>query len=165
MRDLISISHYDDVIMTTMVSQITSLRVVYSTVYSDADQRKNQSSASLASVWGIHRARRIPRTKGQLRRKCFLLMMSSCSFQMTSPSDESGAPQFHLPGDNGGAQTIRYNILASLYQILQRVVTLEATLSRLWCDKGIACDLEKSLYRIGCSDAWIIKKSPFWYPS
>ena len=31
--------HYDDVIMTTMASQITSLTVVYSTVYSDADQR------------------------------------------------------------------------------------------------------------------------------
>ena len=30
--------HYDDVIMTTMASQITSLTVVYSTVYSDADQ-------------------------------------------------------------------------------------------------------------------------------
>ena len=52
--------------MTTMASQITSLTVVYSTVYSDADQRKHQSSASLAIVWGIHRDRWIPRTKGQL---------------------------------------------------------------------------------------------------
>ena len=59
--------HYNDVIMTTMASQITSLMVVYSTVYSDADQRKHQSSASLAFVWGIHRDRWIPRTKGQLR--------------------------------------------------------------------------------------------------
>ena len=31
--------HYIDVIMTTKASQITSLTVVYSTVYSDADQR------------------------------------------------------------------------------------------------------------------------------
>ena len=30
--------------MTTMASQITSLTVVYSMVYSDADQRKHQSS-------------------------------------------------------------------------------------------------------------------------
>ena len=37
--------------MTTMAYQITSLTVVYSTVYSDADQRKHQSSASLAFVW------------------------------------------------------------------------------------------------------------------
>ena len=70
--------HYDDVIMTTMASQVTSLTVVYSIVYSDADQRKHQSSASLAFVWGIHRDRWIPRTKGQLRGKCFHLMTSSC---------------------------------------------------------------------------------------
>ena len=71
-------SHYIDVIMTTMASQITSLAVVYSSVYLDADQRKHQSSASLAFVWGIHRDRWIPRTKGQLRKKCFHLMTSSC---------------------------------------------------------------------------------------
>ena len=70
--------HYIDVIMTTIASQITSLTVVYSTVYSDVDQRKHQSSPSLAFVWGIHRDRWIPRTKGQLRGKCFHLMTSSC---------------------------------------------------------------------------------------
>ena len=63
--------------MTTMASQITSLTLVYWTVYSDADQRKHQSSASLDFVWGIHRDRWIPRTKGQLRGKCFHLMTSS----------------------------------------------------------------------------------------
>ena len=47
--------HYGDVIMGTMASQITSLTIVYSTVYSGADQRKHQSSASLAFVRGIHR--------------------------------------------------------------------------------------------------------------
>ena len=34
--------------MGAIASQITSLTIVYSTVYSDADQRKHQSSASLA---------------------------------------------------------------------------------------------------------------------
>ena len=47
--------HYSDVIMDTMASQITSLAIVYSTVYSGTDQRKHQSSAALAFVWGIHR--------------------------------------------------------------------------------------------------------------
>ena len=70
-------THYSDVIMTMIASQITSLTVVYSTVYSDADQRKHQRSASLAFVWGIHRDRWIPRTKCQLRGKCFHLMTSS----------------------------------------------------------------------------------------
>ena len=47
--------HYSDVIMGAMASQITSLTIVYWTVYSEADQRKHQSSASLAFVRGIHR--------------------------------------------------------------------------------------------------------------
>ena len=48
-------SHYSDVIMGTMASQINSLIIVYSTFYSGVDQRKHQSSASLAFVRGIHR--------------------------------------------------------------------------------------------------------------
>ena len=47
--------HYDDVIKGAMASQITSLAIVYSTVYSGADQSKYRSSASMAFVWGIHR--------------------------------------------------------------------------------------------------------------
>ena len=41
--------------MSTIAPQITSLAIVYSTIYSGADQSKHQSSASLAFVWGIHR--------------------------------------------------------------------------------------------------------------
>ena len=41
--------------MGTVASQIISLTIVYTTVYSDADQSKHQSSASLAFEWGIHR--------------------------------------------------------------------------------------------------------------
>ena len=41
--------------MGSIASQITSLAIVYSSVYSGIDQRKHQSSASLAYVWGIHR--------------------------------------------------------------------------------------------------------------
>ena len=47
--------HDGDVTMGAIASQITSLTIVYSTFYSDADQRKHQSSASLAFVRGIHR--------------------------------------------------------------------------------------------------------------
>ena len=56
-RDLTHIIgyHYNDVIMGAIASQITSLTIVYSIVYFDADQRKHQSSASLAFVLGIHR--------------------------------------------------------------------------------------------------------------
>ena len=49
-------AHYSDVIMSMMASQITSFLIVCSTVCSGTDQRKHQSSASLAFVWGIHQS-------------------------------------------------------------------------------------------------------------
>ena len=51
---VLGFSHYNDVIMGTIASQITSLTIGYSTACSDADKRKHQSSASLAFVRGIH---------------------------------------------------------------------------------------------------------------
>ena len=39
--EVAALSHYNDVIMGAMVSQITSVSIVYSTVYSGADQRKH----------------------------------------------------------------------------------------------------------------------------
>ena len=89
--------HYDDVRMGAIASQITSLTIVYSTVYSDADQRKHQSSASLAFVWGIHRDRWIPRTKGQLQGKSFHLMTSSWFFtQLHVIPFDTNTPNIHL---------------------------------------------------------------------
>ena len=49
--------------MATMVSQYTSLTVVYSILYSDADQRKHHSSASLAFVTGEFPAQRANNTE------------------------------------------------------------------------------------------------------
>ena len=51
----IKYNHDNDVTMGAIASLITSLTIVYSTVYSDTDQRKHQSSASLAFVRGSHR--------------------------------------------------------------------------------------------------------------
>ena len=47
--------HYGVVIMSIMASLVTSISIVYSTVCSNADQRKHQSSASLAFVRGCYR--------------------------------------------------------------------------------------------------------------
>ena len=69
--------HYDYVIMGAIASQMTSLTIVYSTVYSGADQSKHQSSASLAFVWGIHRGPLNSPHKWPVRGKCFHLMASS----------------------------------------------------------------------------------------
>ena len=61
--------HYNDVIMSTMASQITSLTIVYPIVYLSADQRKHQSSALLAFVRGIHRRPVNSPHKGLVTRK------------------------------------------------------------------------------------------------
>ena len=63
--------HYSDVMMDAMASQITSLTIVYSTVHSGTDQRKHQSSASIAFVRGIHRWRVNSPHKGPVTRKIF----------------------------------------------------------------------------------------------
>ena len=54
-----------------MASQNTGLSIVYSTVYSGADQRKHQSSASLAFVSGIHQSPVNSAHKGPVTRKMF----------------------------------------------------------------------------------------------
>ena len=55
---------YNDVILSAMAYQITSLTIVYSTVYSGADQRKHQSSASLAFVrWPVNSPHKWPITR------------------------------------------------------------------------------------------------------
>ena len=67
----VMIPHYCDVIIGAMVSQITSLTIVYTAVHSDPAQRKHQSSASLAFVWGIQRRPVNSPRKWPLTRKMF----------------------------------------------------------------------------------------------
>ena len=64
--------------MSSIASQITSLMIIYSTVYSCKDQRKHQGSASLALVRGIHRWPVNSSHKGPVMQKLFHLMTSSC---------------------------------------------------------------------------------------
>ena len=70
-RDLVLTWHYGDVIMSTMASQITGVSVVCSTVYSGSEERKHQSSASLAIVRGIHQSPVNSPHKGPVTRKMF----------------------------------------------------------------------------------------------
>ena len=79
--------HYIGIIIGMIASQITSLTIVYSTVYSDADQRKHQSSASLAYVRGIHRRPLNSLHKWPVTRKMFPfddVMMWCFDFNTTS---------------------------------------------------------------------------------
>ena len=64
-------THYNDVIMSAMGSEITGVSIVYSLVCSGADQRKHQSSASLAFGRGIHRSAVNSPHKGPITQKIF----------------------------------------------------------------------------------------------
>ena len=57
--------------MGEIASQITSLTIIYLAIYLDADQRKHQSSASLAFVRGIHRGPVNSPNKWPVTRKMF----------------------------------------------------------------------------------------------
>ena len=84
--------HYNDVIMSAMASQITSLMIVYSTVCSGADKKKHQSSAPLAFVRGIHQWPVNSLHKGPVTQKMFpfdyIIMgrQCCCSCSSTNPS-------------------------------------------------------------------------------
>ena len=88
--DKMTTFHYSDVIMSTIASLITSLTIVYWIVYSDADQRKHQSPASLAFVWGIHRGPVNSPHKWPVTRKMFpfddVIMGWSCISRIIPPS-------------------------------------------------------------------------------
>ena len=100
------ITHYSDVIMSAIASQITSLSIVYSTVFSVLDQRKHQSSASLAFVWGIHRSPVNSPHKGPVTRKMFsfedIIMFALILHQ---PSSVFPYTWFHIdPGVHMGSR-------------------------------------------------------------
>ena len=72
--------------MGRIASQITSLTIAYSTVYSGADQRKHQSSAWLAFVWETHRWPVNSPHKGPVARKMFpfdnvIMFVGDCDWQ------------------------------------------------------------------------------------
>ena len=99
--------HYDDVIMTMLASQITSLTVVYSIVYSGVNQRKHQSSASLAFVREIHRGPVNFPHKWPVTRKMFpfddVIMWKSWGI---APSSIISVTLFHLTRVRGQYITV-----------------------------------------------------------
>ena len=84
--------------MSTMASQITSPTIIYSNVFSGADQRKHQSSASLAFVRGTHRWPVNSPHKGPVTRKMFPfddVIMTRCRWTTTiwALKSQSGWPE------------------------------------------------------------------------
>ena len=95
--------YYSEVTMGAMASQITRLTIVYSTVYSGADQTKHQRSVSPAFVRGIHRWPENSLHKGPVTRKMFpfddVIMVHSKQFaqcQLNNPGEAKSTAIFKL---------------------------------------------------------------------
>ena len=96
--------HDSDVMMSAMASQITSVSIVYST----ADQRKHQSSASLAFWRGIHRSAVISRTRASNAENDVIMSPCFCP-QRVVPNGTSG--QLPLLGPH--AIMLAHNLILS----------------------------------------------------
>ena len=116
--------HYDDVIMGAMASQITSLTIVYSSVYSGADQRKHQSFASLAFVRWIHRALVNYQHKGPVTRKMFAFDDVIMNVLFANVRHEKYISSGHYAGS---CQTFRRS--CNIFQTQKTLPCLGATLS------------------------------------
>ena len=114
--------------MTTIASQITSLTVVCSTVYSDADQRKHQSFASVAFVGEF---------TGPVTRKMFpfddiiMKMLSyqnrKCHYKDEEPWEHIGVPCssinriFIETGHYLLSKVVLYNICTITYNLIHSI--------------------------------------------
>ena len=82
--------------MITIASQITSLTIVYSAVYSGTDQSKYQSSASLAFEWGLHRGPVNSPHKWPVTRKMFPFDDAIMAIDMNT--ENSTMVRYHIDG-------------------------------------------------------------------
>ena len=128
--------------------------------YSDADQRKHQSSASLAFVWGIHRDRWIPRTKGQQRGKWLHLMASSWlqNYEKQGRWDDEkkhtavsrNVPtKGRLPKVGRKDKTGKTNRLPQILVIgAKKCGTGESLGNRIWCSLEISASYLRIRYKV-----------------
>ena len=115
--------HYYDVTISKMASRITSLAIVYSSVYSGADQRTHQSSASLAFVWIIHRWPVNSPSKGPVMRKMF-------------PFDDVSMMRIgNISWVSNGTQFIIFHCLLSI--TLQNIPATVTAIVTIWIDFGM----------------------------
>ena len=110
-RPILLVGHCGDVITGPMAYQIISIAIVYSTVHSDTDQRKHQSSASLAFVRRIHRCPVNSPHKRPVTRKMF-------------PFDDIIMSEGSPPVSTSAATTLKYScrLEATLATILWTII-------------------------------------------
>ena len=120
--------YYDDVIMSSMGSQITNLTIVYSNVYSGAEKRKHQSSAPVTGEFPTQRATSAEKVSIWWRHHC-------------SPSTggvilrDTGIIGAHLtPAEHNKRLTVSI-IMRKNTRDISRYPFLQQTQKRLWTHK------------------------------
>ena len=113
-------SHYSDVIMNAMASQITGVSIAYSAVCSGADQRKHQSSTSLAFVRGIHRWPVNSPHKGPVTRKMFPFNDVIMKFLLQLADQQDILLGFWQKNDNGLSIVLGGSVPGVVYEYNSR---------------------------------------------
>ena len=151
--------HYSDVIIGAMASQIPSLAIVFSTVYSGADQRKHQSSASLAFVRGMVNSTH----KWPVTRKMFSFDDVIIDMQFLTPMQEYKCIFLEMP--LVFVSTMCINSMTNLIDILfMHMVAKNATgIYRYYSHKE--CILYDMHYRqkYGIIAQWKYRHLTFWF--
>ena len=137
--------HYNYVIMGTVVSQITSVSIVYLTVSTGTDQRKHQRSASLAFVRGIHRGPVNSPHKWPVTRKMFpfddVIMLTLVSFWISEyPVSPAGKRSDCL------VHWCKMDIFYVFFALSHRYIGLQSCQDREW---------KRKMY-IYCVETWSI---------
>ena len=134
--------------MSTMASQITSHTIVYSSVFSGADQRKHQSSASLAFVSGIHRWPVNSPHKGPVTRKMFpfdnVIMnvehwrLLCCQAELTVDNKYFRCQWFEMPRRTCDASLIIYPLCKQASAMWSTCI-LKLLVNQGWCTFCVVC--------------------------
>ena len=104
--------------MSSMASQITSLTIVYSNVYSGTDQRKHQSTASLAFVRGIHQWPVNSPHKGPVTQKMFPFDDVTMTAKVKTETQE----RLYIYGAHGMFCGVSWNIVVKVNKDLHIIV-------------------------------------------
>ena len=147
--------------MGAMASQITSLTIVYSTVYSGADQRKYQSSTSLVFVRGIHRWSVNSLHKWPMMRKMFpfddIIMYCYAAFRFCTYYHKNFATHLRLVRKYFVTSGARYYFVATQFTSYLHVK---------FCPE---VDELQSYHKFSaehqfpvCSHGWLLSSAPTW---
>ena len=118
--------------MGAIPSQITSPTIVYSTVDSDADQRKHESSASLAFVRGIHRGPVNSPHKWPVARKMFPFDDVIMSYSVFSQISMAGCFVKQLETAATDILIVSFAKAGSLEYVMKNEMIVKNTLSWIY---------------------------------